>query len=99
MAYISSANIGSRTNGQRSFTHFNVTQGPRGGEIYLNDAPASIFSQINIDNEEVVYMQSDMSLSNDTFLATITNQVSSKLKTIHYIQGCIAANSLVEVDN
>ena len=84
MAYISSANIGSRTNGQRSFTHFNVTQGPRGGEIYLNDAPASIFSQINIDNEEVVYMQSDMSLSNDTFFATITNQVSSKFEQYTY---------------
>ena len=49
MAYVSSAAIGSRTNGQRSFTYFNVTRGPEGGEIYLNDAPASIFSQVSLE--------------------------------------------------
>jgi chondroitin sulfate proteoglycan 4 len=32
-----------------------------------------MFFQINIDKEEVVYMQNDMTLSNDSFLATITN--------------------------
>ena len=74
MAYVTSANIGSRTNGQRSFTYFNITEGPRGGQLYLNDAPASMFSQINIDNEEVVFMQSDMSFSNDSFTTTVTNQ-------------------------
>ena len=40
----------------------------------MNDAPASIFSQINIDNEEVVFMQTDMSLANDSFFCTVTNQ-------------------------
>ena len=40
----------------------------------MNDAPASVFSQINIDNEEVVFMQTDMSLANDSFFCTITNQ-------------------------
>ena len=40
----------------------------------MNDAPASVFGQVNVDNEEVVYMQSDMTLSNDSFLATISNQ-------------------------
>lgn len=40
----------------------------------MNDAPASVFGQINVDNEEVVYMQSDMSLSNDSFTATVSNQ-------------------------
>ena len=40
----------------------------------MNDAPASVFSQINIDNEEVVFMQTDMSLANDSFFCTVTNQ-------------------------
>ena len=30
-------------------------------------------NQINIDKEEVVYMQNDMAFSNDSFVATITN--------------------------
>ena len=39
---------------------------------YLNSLNIQLF-QINIDKEEVVYMQNDMTLSNDSFLATITN--------------------------
>ena len=74
MAYISGQNLGVKTNGQRSLTFYNITQGPSGGLIYMNDAPASVFGQINVDNEEVVYMQSEMSLSNDSFTAKISNQ-------------------------
>ena len=74
MAYISCKNLGVKTNGQRALTFYNITKGPSGGLIYMNDAPASVFGQINIDNEEVVYMQSEMSLANDTFGATISNQ-------------------------
>jgi hypothetical protein len=29
--------------------------------------------QINVDKEEVVYMQNDMTFSNDSFVATISN--------------------------
>jgi hypothetical protein len=45
MAYISSANMGVATNGQRSYTFYNVTHRPQGGQIFMNDAPASVFSQ------------------------------------------------------
>ena len=74
MAYITSRNLGVATNGQRSLIRYNVTHAPRGGQITMNDAPASLFSQINVDNEEIVFRQTDMSLSNDTFYCTITNQ-------------------------
>ena len=79
MAYISSANMGILTNGQRSYTFYNVTGGPRGGQIYMSDAPASVFGQINVDNEEVMYMQTDMSLANDSFTCTIQNQDAALL--------------------
>ena len=71
MAYISSANMGTLTNGERSYTFYNVTGGPRGGRIYMSDAPASVFGQVNVDNEEVMYMQTDMSLANDSFTCTV----------------------------
>jgi chondroitin sulfate proteoglycan 4 len=74
MAYISAANLGAKTNGQRTFTYYNITKAPAGGLIYMNDAPASIFGQTNVDNEEVVYMQSDLTLDKDNFTATVTNQ-------------------------
>ena len=41
----------------------------------MNDAPASVFTQGNVDSDEVVFMQTDMSLANDSFFCTITNQV------------------------
>lgn len=73
-AYIRSRNMGAITNGQRSHTMYNVTRLPRGGQLFVNDAPASLFSQINVDGEEVVYTQTDLSLSNDTFVCMVTNQ-------------------------
>ena len=66
--------MGTLTNGQRSYTYYNITASPESGQLYMNDAPASAFSQINIDNEEVVFMQDDMSKSNDSFFCTISNQ-------------------------
>ena len=46
--------LGVRTNGQRSLTFYNITSSPSGGLIYMNDAPASVFGQVNVDNEEVI---------------------------------------------
>ena len=48
MAHITSKNLGSKTNGQRALTFFNITRGPEGGLIYMNDAPASVFGQVDI---------------------------------------------------
>ena len=84
MAYVTATNMGAKTNGQRSLTFYNVTKGPKGGLIYMNDAPASILGQVNVDNEEVVYMQSDMSLANDSFTATISNQ-DAQLRDVQFV--------------
>ena len=53
MAHVSSKNMGVNTNGQRDLTYYNITSGPSGGLIYVNDAPALVFGQINVDKEEV----------------------------------------------
>ena len=74
MAYISRANMGAATNGERARILYNVTKAPSGGQIYMNDAPARLFTQVNVDNEEVVFMQTDMSLSNDSFAVDVSNQ-------------------------
>ena len=33
MGYISSTNMGVMTNGQRSYTRYNITHGPKGGQV------------------------------------------------------------------
>ena len=78
MAYITSYNMGSQTNGQRSNTYYNITSGPNGGRLELNGAPSFKFSQVNVDNEEVVYIQTLMTFANDSFVATIVNEGAVK---------------------
>ena len=73
-AIITRRNMGAATNGLRDKIQYRVVAAPRGGQLLVEDRPADIFSQSNIDREEVVYLQTDMSLANDSFVADITNQ-------------------------
>ena len=66
--------MGAATNGLRQNIQYRVVSAPRGGQLLVEDQPADLFSQANIDREEVVYLQTDMSLANDSFLADISNQ-------------------------
>lgn len=73
-AFVTSANMGAATNGLKDDIQYTVTIPPKGGQLLVEDRPAEVFWQINIDRDEVVYMQTDMSLSNDSFTADISNQ-------------------------
>ena len=73
-AFITSANMGAATNGRKEDIQYTVTIPPKGGQLLVEDRPAEVFWQINIDRDEVVYMQTDMSLSIDNFTADISNQ-------------------------
>ena len=73
-AFITSGHIGAGTNGRREDIQYSVTQGPRGGQLMVEDRQAEVFWQTNIDRDEVIYMQTDMSLSNDSFTVDITNE-------------------------
>ena len=73
-AYLTRANMGVATNGRRDNVQYTVTIPPRGGQLLVEDRPAEVFWQINIDRDEVIYMQTDMTLSGDSFTADISNQ-------------------------
>ncbi|CAB4068416.1 CSPG4 [Lepeophtheirus salmonis] len=83
-AYIKSENIGVTSNGKRSNTFFNVSRGPFGGKLYVNDEVVESFRQTHIDNEEVAYVQSDMSLSNDSFQVSIHNEGALPLRNVYF---------------
>ena len=73
-AFITNKNMGAATNGRREDIQYSVILPPRGGQLLVEDRPAETFWQTNIDRDEVIYMQTDMSLANDSFTADITNQ-------------------------
>lgn len=73
-AFITSTNLGATTNGRKDDIQYTVTIPPKGGQLLVEDRPAEVFWQINVDRDEVVYMQTDMTLSNDSFTADISNK-------------------------
>jgi len=50
--------MGAVTNGQRKHIFYNVTQEPRYGRLYVNDAAVTTFGQSNVDKEGLLYVQS-----------------------------------------
>ena len=72
-AVVSNSSVGADSNGQRKHIFYNVTQPPQYGRLYINDAVVSTFGQSNIDKEELLYVQFNMSASGDHFQVTIWN--------------------------
>ena len=64
---LTSANLGTDTNGHRSKIMYNVTHSPMHGQLYLNNRPTSRFSQGDVDNGHVSYIQMDLSSAKDQF--------------------------------
>ena len=70
---ISNSSMGADSNGQRKHTFYNVTQEPRYGRLYINDVAVTTFGQSNVDKEELLYVQFNMSASSDSFSVTVWN--------------------------
>ncbi|XP_070542847.1 chondroitin sulfate proteoglycan 4-like [Ptychodera flava] len=60
-------NLAARTNGDRSGIMFNVTKPPSRGILLINEQPQTTFSQLDVDNELLAYLQTDKSASEDEF--------------------------------
>lgn len=65
--HISRANINSTTNGLRQLISFNITEGPRHGNLYVQDHTISHFTQTDVDAQELLYIQTDRSSGTDSF--------------------------------
>lgn len=66
-AFLAPENIQVETNGRREKIIFNVTQPPSFGQLYMRDHLVYQFSQRNVDNREISYIQTDMSSGLDHF--------------------------------
>ncbi|KAK5639651.1 hypothetical protein RI129_012143 [Pyrocoelia pectoralis] len=52
-----------------------IRDGPKHGVMYVKDAPATLFKQMELDNAEVMYMQTDMTTANDSVKVYVTLNV------------------------
>ncbi|XP_076037801.1 chondroitin sulfate proteoglycan 4-like [Oratosquilla oratoria] len=71
VTYLRSAHIAAVTNGNPDHIFYNVTRLPRHGRLYMNDQPVHTFGQVNINKEEVLYMQINMNEMRDSFFCNI----------------------------
>ncbi|XP_077988441.1 chondroitin sulfate proteoglycan 4-like [Glandiceps talaboti] len=66
-------NLGSTTNGNREDIMYNITKPPSSGMLLINEQPQTTFSQIDVDNDMLAYLQTDRSASEDDFQFVIFN--------------------------
>lgn len=65
--YLSSGNLDVETNGNREDVTFTVTKRPSFGKLYLGDQSLSVFNQKDVDDELVLYIQTNMTSGSDEF--------------------------------
>ena len=68
---ITKEHIDVHTNGLRENITFYIKKQPKLGRIYVNSQPLLTFSQLDIDNNVVVYRQENMKDSSDSFVCDI----------------------------
>lgn len=66
VAVITTENFQIETNGDVHNIKYNVTKNPKNGIIYLGDVPSNTFTQIDLENKKVMYMQTIMSAPGDS---------------------------------
>ncbi|CAI9720454.1 Hypothetical predicted protein [Octopus vulgaris] len=67
-AYISLNNFKIRTNGISENVRYNITRRPQYGHLYLKDSIVSQFSQTDLENSLLLYIQTNMASGSDYFL-------------------------------
>lgn len=67
VAVVTTENFQIETNGDHRNIKYNVTRNPKNGVIYLGDAPSNYFTQNDLENKKVMYMQTIMTAPGDSF--------------------------------
>ncbi|KAF7630983.1 hypothetical protein Mgra_00008757, partial [Meloidogyne graminicola] len=69
------SHLGAESNGERSKIYYNITKAPENGTFYWVNGEKELngFTQINIDNNEVLYSQMNMNAYQDSFEFILSN--------------------------
>ncbi|CAD5118387.1 unnamed protein product [Dimorphilus gyrociliatus] len=65
---ITKDNILPKTNGIANIVQYNVTKPPKYGKLYLRNTPVSSFSQWDVNRNLLMYVQTNLSSGNDSFI-------------------------------
>jgi chondroitin sulfate proteoglycan 4 len=68
VTFVTSDSIDAQTNGNRVNVRYNITKLPHNGKVYFRDSPTNSFGQSDVDMRQVMYMQTDMTTSSDSFV-------------------------------
>ncbi|XP_043505299.1 chondroitin sulfate proteoglycan 4 isoform X1 [Polistes fuscatus] len=66
VASISEENVKLDTNARQDLVSYEVTNNPKHGVLYVRDAAATNFKQTDLLSESVMFLQTDMTVSNDS---------------------------------
>ncbi|KAF5300206.1 hypothetical protein FQA39_LY11240 [Lamprigera yunnana] len=78
--------------------HYIIKEGPKHGMIYVKDAPSALFKQTELDNAQVMYMQTDMTTSNDTVKVYVgVNVANSSMGDV--VEVIIKVQPLMQIRN
>ncbi|XP_012280685.1 chondroitin sulfate proteoglycan 4 [Orussus abietinus] len=66
VALISQDNVRLDTNARQDRVTYNVTRSPRFGKLYVRDVAATVFMHTDLMSKSVMFMQTDMTASNDS---------------------------------
>ncbi|CAH4038660.1 chondroitin sulfate proteoglycan 4 isoform X1 [Pieris brassicae] len=85
VATVSTDQIYIETNAMKSKVWYNITRQPVHGMIYVGRNPVTYFSQKDLIDKVVIYMQNDMTVANDSFelISYVHNSNSTPPFTIH----------------
>jgi len=70
-AVITNETLALETNGERSAVEYTVTQAPFAGQLWLDYVPVMQFSQADVDDGRLSYLQSDMTSGSDEFVLDV----------------------------
>lgn len=65
-ASLNSRNVKVMTNGRKENVVFNVTRGPQHGDIYLQNSITDHFSQSDVEDGKITYIQTNLNYHNDS---------------------------------
>ncbi|XP_041366688.1 chondroitin sulfate proteoglycan 4-like [Gigantopelta aegis] len=69
--YITNKSLNISTNSERENIWYNITRDPEFGQIYYEESPVRHFAQTDIDNELLLYIQTDMTAGSDYFICDL----------------------------
>jgi len=81
-AVITNETLALETNGERSAVEYTVTQAPFAGQLWLDYVPVTQFSQADVDDGRLSYLQSDMTSGSDEFALDVRDAINELVDVV-----------------